>query len=190
MNVPAVVRLLAMHRAAVAVKALVGIGVDADVVDHEHAGSFEPHPDEAGEVEHRMALARRGNEEQPVLRIGLDEAFDEFAADFVGVLADQGADGGDDAAAFGAELFHRVDRGFQNAGQRALPPRMRRADHARAGVDEQDRSAIGRGGADGETFGAGDDGVGARPRRALPRSRRHHDIGRMGLPEAEKMRGR
>src|SRR6266581_4880318 len=43
------------------------------------------------------------------------EAFDEFAAHFVTVLADQRADGGDDAAWFGAELFHRLDGGFQNA---------------------------------------------------------------------------
>ena len=38
-----------------------------------------------------------------------------------------------------------------------------------------------------EALGAGDDGVGARPRRALPRSRRDHDIGRMDLADAEKM---
>src|SRR5687767_2194084 len=106
-----------------------------------------------------MAGARRRDEETPVLGIGFDEAFDEFATDFVGVLADQGADRGDDAAAFGAEPFHGVDGGFQDAGQRALPSRMRRTDHARGGVDEQYRSAVGRGGADGETFGAGDNGV-------------------------------
>src|SRR5947209_6623910 len=62
MHVPSVIRLLAMHRAAVAVEALVGIGVDADVVDHQDAGAFQPHPDKAAEVEHRMAVARRGNE--------------------------------------------------------------------------------------------------------------------------------
>ena len=98
-----------------------------------------------------------------LLGIGIEEAFDEFAADFVGVLADQRADRGDDAAALGAEFFHRVDGGFQHAGQRALPAGMRGADHARGGIDEQDRSAIGRGDADRETLGARDDGVGARP---------------------------
>jgi len=46
-----------VDRAAVAVEALVGIGVDADIVDHQHAGIFQPHPDEAGEVEHRMTRA-------------------------------------------------------------------------------------------------------------------------------------
>ena len=116
-----------------------------------------------------------------ILRVGLDETLDEFAADFVGVLADQGADRGDDAAAFGAEFFHRVDGGFQHAGQRAFPAGMRRADHARARIDEQDRAAIGRGDADREAFGARDDGVGARPRCAVPWSGRHHGVGRMDL---------
>ena len=119
------------------------------IVDHQHAGIFQPHPDEAGEVEHRMALAlAEGMKNTALLGIGIEEALDEFAADFVGVLADQGADRGDDAAAVGAELFHRVDGGFQDAGQRAFPAGMRRADHARVGIDEQDRSAIGRGDAD------------------------------------------
>src|SRR6266404_9978308 len=95
MNVAAVVRLAPMHRAAIAVAALVGIGIDADVVDHQDAGVFEPHPDKTGEIEHRMALARRGNEEHRILRIGLDEPLDEFAAHVITVLADQRADGGE-----------------------------------------------------------------------------------------------
>src|SRR5258707_15598633 len=95
MNVPAVIRLLPVHRAPVAIKTLVGIGIDAGVVDHQHAGIFEPGPDEAGEIEHRMALAAGGNEEQRVLRIVLHEALDEFAADFVRMLSDQGTDGAD-----------------------------------------------------------------------------------------------
>src|SRR5438445_7949786 len=109
MNVTAVVRLAPMHRAAGAVAALVGIGINADVVDHQDAGVFEPHPDESGKIEHRMAVALRGNEERGILRIGLYKTLDEFAADFVRVLADQGANRGDHAAAFGAELFHGVD---------------------------------------------------------------------------------
>src|SRR6266478_4122288 len=115
MNVTAVVRLAPMHRAAVAVAALVGISIDADVVDHQDAGIFQPHPDESRKVEHRMALALRGSEKHRVLRIGIHKTLDEFAADFVGVLADQGPDRGDHAAAFGAELFHGVDGGFHNA---------------------------------------------------------------------------
>src|SRR5579863_6410607 len=102
-NVAAVVRLLAMHRASVAETARIGIGVDADVVDDEHAGIFEPLADEAGEVDHRMAFARGGKEEQGVLRINLQKPFDEFVADFVGVLADQGTDRGDDVGALCAQ---------------------------------------------------------------------------------------
>src|SRR5712692_3285883 len=82
-----------------------------------------------------------------------------FAADFVRVLANQRSDRGDHAAAFGAELFHGIDGGFHNAGQRAFPPRMNRADHTRVRIDQQYRPAVGGGDADGETFGARDDGV-------------------------------
>ncbi len=159
-----------MHRAAVAEKALVGIGVRADIVDHQHARVFEPHPDETGEIEHRVTLARRRKEEQRIFRIGLHESFDEFVADFVRALADQRPDRGDDAAAFGAELFHCIDGGFHDARQGAFPSGMGGADHARARIGQQDRSAIGRGGADGKTFGPRHDGIGERPRRTLPGS--------------------
>ena len=63
---------------------------------------------------------------------------------------------------------------------------MNRADHPRVRIDQQDRPAVGRGDANGETCGARDDGVGARPRRALPWSGRHHGIGRMDLEGAEQ----
>src|SRR5262245_56467901 len=86
MNVAAVIRLVAMDRAAVAIEALVGIGVDAEIVDHQDAGVFEPHPDEAGEVEHRVSLARGGKEEHRVVGVRLDEALDEFGADLVARL--------------------------------------------------------------------------------------------------------
>src|SRR6202035_2926579 len=109
---------------------------------------------------------------------------------FIRVLPDQRADRSDNAGAFGAKLFHGLDRGFDNSSQRALPASMRRADHARVGIDEQKRSAVGRGDTDGETFGAGDDGVSARARGALPWSGRDRRIGRMALMHAEKMRGR
>src|SRR6185437_5367197 len=99
------------------------------------AGDLEPAPDVAGEVEHRMARSYRRQEEQTVFGIGIDKTLDEFAADFIARLADQRTDRGDDAAALGAELFHRRDGGFQDAGQRALPAGMRSPDHARAGVD-------------------------------------------------------
>jgi len=55
-NVAAVIRFLAMHGAAVAEKAFVGIGVDAGVVDHEHAGIFESPADKAGEIDLLLPL--------------------------------------------------------------------------------------------------------------------------------------
>ena len=53
-------------------------------------------------------------------------------------------------------------------------------------IGEQDRAAIGGGDADGDAFGARDDGVGAR-RVALPWSGRHHGVGRMDLVHAEQV---
>src|SRR5215470_10847100 len=96
-DVAAVVRLLAVHGAAIAVAARVGIGVDAEIIDHEHAGILQPQADEAGEVEHRMSLALARQEEAPMFGIRIEETLDEFGTDFVGVLADQRTDGGDDA---------------------------------------------------------------------------------------------
>ena len=125
-----------------------------------------------------------------VLRVGLDEPLDEFAADFIRGLPYQRPDGGDHAVAPGAELFHRLDGGFQNAGERAFPSRMRRSDHPRARVGEQDRAAIGGGSANGKAFGPGDDGVGHGSFGAVPWPGRHDDIGRMDLPHIEQTLGR
>src|SRR5258707_10398544 len=70
-NVAAVVRLVAMDGAAVVVATLVGIGGDIEIVDHQGAGGFEPHPDEGGEIEHRMVVAGGGEEGQRVVGGGL-----------------------------------------------------------------------------------------------------------------------
>ena len=125
----------------------------------------------------------------PFSGVCIQKTFDEFAADFIGVLADQRADGRDDAGAVGAEFLHRVDSGFQHTGQRALPAGVRCTDHARAGVGEQDRAAIRSGDTDSDAFGAGDERVGTWL-VALPRSGRHHDVGRMDLVRAEQALGR
>src|SRR5580692_8127742 len=61
-NVAAVVGFLAMQGTAVTEKTLIRISVDASVVDHQHAGMFEPAADEAGEIEHRVPFARRRQE--------------------------------------------------------------------------------------------------------------------------------
>src|SRR5690242_15218270 len=178
-----------MHGPAVAVAALIRIGIDAEIVDHDNAGVFQPHPDEAWKIEHRMAVALARKEEQCVVGIGVDEALDELSADLIARLSDQGSDCRDHAVAFGSELFHGVDGRLQDAGERALPAGMRRADHARFGIDEQDRAAIGRGDADRKPFGAGDDGVRFRPRGSFPRATRNDDIRRMDLMHVQEMRG-
>ena len=104
------------------------------IVDHQDAGGFQPHPDEAGEVEHRMSGAHRRDEEHGVVGVGLDEALDEFAADFVAVLADQGADRGDDAAARRRRAFPSR-RSWIPARRSARPssPHARRRSRARLG---------------------------------------------------------
>src|SRR5665213_2587156 len=90
-------------------------------------------------------------------------------------------------AARGAELLHRRDGGFDDAGQRALPAGLRRPDHARVRVDQQDRAAIGRGDAERKPFRTGDHGVRARP-LARPGAGHDHRVRRMDLPDAEEMR--
>src|SRR6185437_883149 len=73
--------------------------------------------------------------------------------------------------------------------QRALPAGMRRADHARLGIHEQDRPAVGRGDADGKALVLRHDGVRLRPRRARPRAAGDQRIRRMDLMHADEMRG-
>ena len=50
------------HRMYGIAEGFVGIGIDAGVVDHKHAGIFESPADKAGEIEHRMPFARRRQE--------------------------------------------------------------------------------------------------------------------------------
>jgi len=100
---PAVIALLAMQRAAVAVKTIVGIGVDVKIVDHQHAGTFQPQPNKAGKVEHGVSIAARRQEERRMAGIGIEEALLELATDLVALLTDHGADCHHHAAALGAE---------------------------------------------------------------------------------------
>src|SRR5579871_5842661 len=86
-NMAAVIGLRPMHRAAIAEEALVGIGVDAEVIDHKHACLFKPPADQSGQIEHRMAFAPGWNKKDGIVGVVLNKAFDEFVADLVGVLA-------------------------------------------------------------------------------------------------------
>ena len=124
-----------------------------------------------------------------VVGIGFDEALDKLAADFVARLADQGADRRDDAAALGAEIFHRLDGGFDDAGQRTFPSRMCGTDHARIRIDEEYWPAVGGGDADRKAVNAGDDRIGLRSQWAFPRAGRDDRVGRMDLMHVEKSVG-
>ena len=110
----------------------------------------EPRRDIAGEIEQGVAVAGRRGEEALTRRILGGKARDQIGADFVIVLPDHRSERGADPAAFGAELLHRRDGRLDDAGQRAAPAGMGRADHARRRISEKDRAAIGRGHADGE----------------------------------------
>src|SRR3954451_25278169 len=102
-NMTTVIRLIAVYETPIAVEAVIGVCVQADIVDHQHAGVFQSHADESGEIEHRVAVARRWNKEQRVLGIDRDEAIHETGPKFIGVLPHQWADRRDDARSFGAE---------------------------------------------------------------------------------------
>ncbi len=91
-DLASVIRLVPMHRPAIAEQVAVGIGVDAGVIDNGNAGALQPHPDEAAEIEHGMTGAGRGNEEPGEASIGLREALDEFGPDLIAWLADQRTD--------------------------------------------------------------------------------------------------
>ena len=103
-----------------------------------------------------------GREEARVVGVGRQETRDEFRPDLVVRLPDGGAERRHDAGALGAERLHGGDRRLDHAGEGAAPAGMRGADHARLGVGQQQRPAVGSGHADGEPRRAGDDGVGAR----------------------------
>src|SRR5262245_22556633 len=108
-----------MHRSAITVKALIRIGIDAEIVDHQDAGVLKPPPDEACEIEHRMSIAVCGNKERSIGTVGIEKSLHELAPYLIAVLPDQRPDRRDRAATLCAEFFHRIDSGFQNAVQRA-----------------------------------------------------------------------
>jgi hypothetical protein len=73
-----------------------------------------------------------------------------------------GADGGGDAAARGAALFHQAHGVFDDAANGAAPAGVGRADDFGVAVGEEDRRAIGGEDGNGEIWRGGDEGVGAR----------------------------
>ena len=94
---PAVVRLLAVGRAAVAEEPrLVGVGVEAAVLETDDAGARRALADIAVQIEHRARRIDARDEEARRLGIGGRVGLDEFGADLVGGLRDAGAERGAD----------------------------------------------------------------------------------------------
>src|ERR1700723_1049966 len=97
-----------------------------------------------GKIETPMTIAVRGNEVLRVRGIVCKHACAKLVADFIGPLRDARPDRCRDPFAPRAELFHRIDRRFDDPRECALPARMRCADNSGLAVREKDRPAIGR----------------------------------------------
>ena len=178
----AVVGLLAMRGAPVAEEArLVGVGVEAEVLEAGDSGPRGALGDIGVEIEHRPpGVDASGEETVRTLVVGF-ESGDEFRADLVRRLGDAGAERRADPIDPRPERGHRGDRRFDDAAERALPAGVRGADHARLRVGEQDHAAIGAGDAEAEAGRRGDQRVATRPRFARERRRDRQRVGRMDL---------
>ena len=109
------------------------------------------------------------------------KARDEFGADLVGFLRDARAERGAMSAALCADPLHGRDGRLDDAGQRAFPAGMRRADDARLCVGEQDHAAVGAGDAERQARRRGHHCVAARPRVGRPVIGDRDRVGRMDL---------
>src|SRR5580700_1904458 len=186
-HVAAVIGFGAVGGAAEAVKPLgVGIGAKPDILDAADARPDQPRADIAGQVEHGMAVAPSRREEAVAGGVFCVKAGNQIGADFVIGLPDHRSDDGADLAARGAEPLHGIDRGLDDAGERAAPAGMGGTDDAGVWLGEEDRPAIGGADADGERPHARDDGVGAGPGLRQPRRFRDYHLRRMNLIAGQK----
>ena len=166
----AVIRLGLMSRAAEAKKSRwIGVGAKLQIFKLPNASPSEPHPDEARKIEQGVALAGRRSEEALTIRILGGKTRDEIGADFVIAPPDHRTERRVNPTAVSAKSLHCGDGRLDNAGQRAPPAGMGRADHTGCRIGEKDRAAIGRGYADRKPRGAGDDTVGTRTLLWRPR---------------------
>src|SRR3984893_12307894 len=186
-HVAAVVGFGAVGGAAEAVKPLrIRIGAKPDILDMADARPGQPRADIAGKVEHGMAVARGRREETVAGSIFCVKAGNKVGADLVIGLSDHRSDHGADLAALGADLLHGLDRGLDDAGERAAPAGMGGADDSGVWVGKKDRSAIRGADADGKRPHARDDGVGAWAGLGQPRRFRDHHLRRVDLQAGQK----
>ena len=109
-----------------------------------------------------VAPVPTAREEALILRIDCRETREEPLVHLVRRPCDARADRGGDPIAPRPDLLHRGDRRIGDAGQRPLPPGMRRADYARLRVREQHRRAIRGQDAEQQSRAFGDERVGMR----------------------------
>ena len=135
----------------------------------------------AARAEHRAALARAWREKAGGGVVGRGEGGDKLGPDLVGGLADAGPQRGANVARRRAEPDHGRDRRLDDAAERALPAGVSGADHAGAGIGEQNHAAIGAGDAERETGRRSDDADAARPSLGRERPFQDGDIRRVDL---------
>src|SRR5580704_9408057 len=150
----AIVRLLAMGGAAIAEEpALVGVGVEAKILEASNPRARSAFGNISVEVEHRMIcfVARSEVARRVVARAF--EGGDELWANLVEIAGDAGSKRGDDVAALGAKPLHRRHGRFDDPSQRAFPAGMRRSDDACALIGEKDHAAVSAGHAERQAGG-------------------------------------
>src|SRR5271168_5589082 len=101
---PPVVRLPPVRRATIAEEAgLVGVRIEAGILEIADARARGACGDIAVQIEHRATLLDARDEEPRPVGVRRGESGDEFGADFVRSLRDTGPEGGANARANGAQ---------------------------------------------------------------------------------------
>src|SRR5437016_213717 len=106
-------------------------------------GALQLRLGEPAQIELPVLRAARWDEEPAVLGLRLLECGAQFVAYLVRRLRNTRTNGGADAIAACPKLLHRIDRGFDDAGERAFPAGMDSTDHAGLSVHEKYRCTVG-----------------------------------------------
>src|ERR1700722_10359155 len=161
--------------------ALVGVGVEAKILEASDPRALGAFGDISVEVEHRMACPQAGGEVARRVFACAVEGGDELWTNFIGSVADARAKRGDDVAASGPKPLHRLHGRFDDSRQRPFPTRMRRSDDARALVGEQDHAAVGARYAERQSRGGRHKSIASGARARLPKLCYGDPVGRGNL---------
>src|SRR5262245_10383147 len=141
---PAIVGLAVQCGAPIAEEARrPGICAQTEVFEPRNAGPSDALRDIAREIEHRMARTLRWCKEGCIRPVGSQEALNKLWTNLIVLLADGRSECDANAVAAGAQSFHRRDRCFNHACQRAAPACMRGPDHPGGAVGEKQWPAVG-----------------------------------------------